>query len=177
MTSGFLATSTSTVTATAKSETTTTATTATTTTTSTTATTAIITKTTSTITIDEAKRGSGSNPGTTVLAVLAVLAVLTFIFAVALLVLVTRIRSLSAQIVILQQGARGNQNRREWVQTTSNPLHQGDANTYEDPVFGQEAIYTQAKLEKAVVAFEEPYEMLESGAQTYAMGTTTATLA
>jgi hypothetical protein len=46
---------------------------------------------------------------------------------------------------------------------------------YVDPVFGQEAIYTQAKLEKTVAAFEEPYTMLDSGAQTYAMGTTTAT--
>jgi hypothetical protein len=63
------------------------------------------------------------------------------------------------------------------VQTTSNPLHQGDDHTYVDPVFGQEAIYTQTKMEKAVAALEEPYTMLDSGAQTYAMGTTTATLA
>jgi hypothetical protein len=183
MTSSCLASSTSTATtATATPETsstasstTYTATTGSSTKTTTTTTSTITKTTTTTTTIDEAKRGSGSNPGTTALAVLAVLAVLTFIFAVALLVLVTRIRSLSAQIAILQQEARGN--RRERVQTTSNPLHQGDDNTYEDPVFGQETIYTQAKMEKAVAPFEEPYEMLDSGAQTYAMGTTTATLA
>jgi hypothetical protein len=75
----------------------------------------------------------------------------------------------------LQREDRGN--CRETVQTTSNPLHQGDDNTYGKPAFGQEAIYTQAKMEKAVAAFDEPYEMLDSSAQTYAMGTTTATLA
>jgi hypothetical protein len=133
------------------------------------------TKTTTTITIDEAKCGSGSNRGTTVLAILAVLAVLVFIFAVALLVLVTRIRSLSAQNVILQQEARGN--RREPMQTTTNPLHHADDHTYEEAVVGQEVIYTQAKRKKAVAAFEEPYAMLDSGAQTYAMGTTIAALA
>jgi hypothetical protein len=38
-------------------------------------------------------------------------------------------------------------------------------------------MYTKAKLEKAVAAFEvrSAYEMPASGAQTYVMGTTTAT--
>jgi hypothetical protein len=74
-------------------------------------------------------------------------------------------------------GERSRGNRRGVLQTTSNSLHQSDNHTYEDPMFGQEAIYTQAKIEKAAAAFEEPYAMLDSGAQTYVMGTTTATLA
>jgi hypothetical protein len=67
------------------------------------------------INMGEAKCGSCSNPGTIVLAVLAVL---TFIIAVALLVLVTRIRSLATQTMHLQQEARGN--RRKQVQITGN---------------------------------------------------------
>jgi hypothetical protein len=87
-----------------------------------------------------------------------VLAVLTSIFVVASLGLVTRNRNLATQIMHLQQ------NRGEPVQTTTNPLHQGDGHTYEEAVVGQEAIYIQAKFEKANATFEVPYATLESGA-------------
>jgi hypothetical protein len=47
-----------------------------------------------------------------------------------------------------------------------------------DPIFIQYIVISQAqtKMKKAVGTFEVPYAMLDSGAQTYAMGTTTATL-
>jgi hypothetical protein len=148
MTSNYIATSNSTVNTTATSEITTTTTSSST-----------VTTTTS---IGDTKGGSSSKPRTIVLAALAVLAVLTSISAVAVFVLVTRNRNLATQIVHLQQEARGN--RLESEQTTSNPLHQGVDSMYEDPVFGQEAIYTQAKIEEANAFLEESYETLDSGA-------------
>jgi hypothetical protein len=153
MTSNCLANSTSTVTTIISA--------ATTSTTTSTNTTTTITATT--ITFGEVKCGSGSanytNPGTNVLAVLAAL---TFISAIALLVLVMRNRNLVTRIMHLRHEPRGN--CRETVLTTSNPLHQGNGNTYEVPVVGQEAIYAQAKFDKAAAAFDEPYEVLDSGA-------------
>jgi hypothetical protein len=130
----------STTTASPTSVTTTSTTTASSTTTISTTYTATTTQISTIIAIGGGKGDSGSKRVTTVLAVL--LAAVTFIFAVALLVLVTRIRKLATQNVHLQKEARGN--RGESVETTSNPLHQGGHNTYEEPLFGQEAIYTEA---------------------------------
>jgi hypothetical protein len=114
--------------------------------------------------------GSGSKKNMNAKTAVAVLAVLSFMFTVALLVLVTRYRKLSTQIMHLQQKARGN--CHDPLQTTSNPLHQGYDNTYEDAVCGQEAIYMDAKIEKGNASIEEPYELLNAGAQTYVMGET-----
>jgi hypothetical protein len=171
-------TATSTVTTTTKSDSTTTATTtiSTTTTTTTHTTTEITTTTTTTTTTRVVKCGSCSNRGTTVFPVVAVLAVLTFVLAVAVFVLVMRNRNLAAQNMHLQQGARGG-NRYETVQTTSNPLHQGRPIVYEVPVVGQEAIYTQEKMEKDLAALEEPNEMRDFDAHAYVEFPTTATLA
>jgi hypothetical protein len=53
----------------------------------------------------------------------------------------------------------------------------GDDGAYEEAVIGQEAIYTEAKIEKAIGMFEGPYATLDSGAETYVMGGTSGTLA
>jgi hypothetical protein len=68
------------------------------------------------------------------------------------------------EIVVNRWRLRATQWSRAMITRARNPL-------------GLEAIYTEAKIENAVAAFGSPYATLDSGAETYAFGGTTGTLA